>query len=82
MRRIVFPPASSPIVPEIAIDGDEDLVRASARLVELVAAINRSVQSAFTLSASNSSTSEIKSPQFWRSLRTIEALAERIETLR
>lgn len=52
-----------------------NLAQAAERLLQLSYAHDEAVRSAFTLAAEQGTTARIKSAQFWRSLRTAEALA-------
>ncbi len=61
---------------------DVALVRAVEQLSALAASNDTVIRAAFTTSTGESSSSAIKSPQFWRSLNSAEALAGRIQTIR
>lgn len=60
------------------ITDDASLIRAVDRLVALAGTNYEVVRSAFTVTRNSSQFSAIKSPQFWQSLRSAEALAARI----
>ncbi|HEX8163549.1 MAG TPA: sigma-70 family RNA polymerase sigma factor [Pyrinomonadaceae bacterium] len=62
------------------ITNDADLVRAVHNLVDLATASDQMIRSAFSISTSDSGTAAIKSPQFWRSMESSEALAARIRS--
>ena len=64
---------------EIGVNDDTDLALAAERLFALCGSIDRSVRSAFSLSASASTASAIKARQFWSSLRETEDLAKKVE---
>lgn len=77
---VVFPFLPSGDAQGIVIGSDEDLMRAAARLVELASANNRAIQSAFTLSTGDAASLEVKTPQFWRSMRAAEDLAAKMQS--
>jgi len=58
---------------------DAGLRRAIERLFALGAENDRAISSAFAISTENASTSTLKTPQFWQSLRSAEKLATRIQ---
>lgn len=62
-----------------AIADDAGLVRAVERLAELCSANDAVVRSAFTISPNASRAASVRSPQFWNSLRSVEALAAQIQ---
>lgn len=75
----VFPSAASSLGEEqMEISNDADLLRAIERLFEICAANDRMVSSALTIKANGPNVSDLRGPQFWRSLRRAEALAARI----
>ena len=77
----VFPSATSSVGEDsMAISSDADLLRAIERLFEICAANDRMVSSAFAIKASGPDTSDLRGPQFWRSLRRAEQLAEAIQS--
>src|SRR5207244_1812039 len=63
---------------EIQITDDAALFYAVVRLSELATANDETIQSAFTISAAASAAAALKTPQFWRSLRSTERLAAKI----
>ncbi len=54
------------------------LIRAVTHLFELSAANYNAIQSAFTISNAGSTSTRLKSAQFWRAMRDAESLAEKI----
>ncbi|MGH8700134.1 MAG: hypothetical protein ACREVR_03015 [Burkholderiales bacterium] len=79
LQPIFFPALpADPALEAIEIGSDDDLARAVERLAELGAANDRVIRAAFTTSTDDSAGLAIKSPQFWRSLRNAEQLAEKI----
>jgi anti-sigma factor RsiW len=68
-----------PLADEIAskIADESDLTRAMLRLNDWAAGADEAVRFAFTLSAGGSPA--VKSPQFWRTLNSVESLAQKIE---
>jgi hypothetical protein len=60
------------------IRNDAELMRAVERLVALASTNYEIVRSAFTVTRESAAVSAIKTPQFWQSLRSAEALAARI----
>jgi RNA polymerase sigma factor (sigma-70 family) len=82
--RPIFFPAAPPDAPQdgARITDDADLSRAIARLFELGSANDEAIRSAFSISPSDTDALAIKTPQFWRSLRDAEAVAERIQGIR
>ena len=60
------------------IRNDADLMRAVERLVSLASTNYDVVRSAFTITRESTTFSAIKSPQFWQSLRSAEAVAASI----
>ena len=77
---VVFPALPSGDAQGTVIGSDEDLMRAAGRLVEFAAANNRAIQSAFTLSTGDAASLDIKTPQFWRSMRAAEDLAAKMQS--
>lgn len=69
--------AGSAITSEIR--NNADLITAVTRLVELASANYEVVRSSFTLTREASAVSAIKTPQFWRSLTSAEAVAAKID---
>lgn len=65
----------------IQITDDATLYPAAERLFELVAANDRVISSAFSISAGVTTTSAIRAAQFWQSLKSAEALAVRIQNV-
>ena len=63
---------SSPVADE------SDLIRAIDNIAQLTSANDRAIQSAFTISAGGAQVSNLRSPQFFESLRRAESLAARI----
>jgi len=57
---------------------DAELMRAVERLIALASTNYEIVRSAFTVTRESSAVSAIKTPQFWQSLRSAEALAASI----
>jgi RNA polymerase sigma factor (sigma-70 family) len=64
----------------VEITDDASLYPAAERLFELVAANDRVVSSAFAISVDATTTSAIRAPQFWGSLRDAEALATKMSS--
>ena len=60
------------------IDGTSDVVNAINRLTELTSACDRIIQSAFTVSGSQTAAAEIRSPRFFRELAEIETLSSQL----
>lgn len=78
----VFGPidASAAETPDV---GDVVSVPRAVEVLLLLASTNdRVVRSAFTLSSSGQNFSAIKTPQFWQSLKTAEALAVKLQSVR
>jgi hypothetical protein len=69
---------SSAISDELEITSDAELTRAIERLHKLALENNEAIREAFTISSQSSSTA-IKSSQFWRSLTSAERLAASIK---
>ena len=65
---------------EIEIANDQDLIRAVERLFELCSANHNVTRSAFAISPESARVSALKTAQFWRSLRSAERLAARINS--
>ncbi len=63
---------------EITIAGDADLDRAVERLFELGSANDQVVRSAFTISSTGSTTTAVRTAQFWRALGDAQKLAAKI----
>src|SRR5204863_1234663 len=61
-----------------AIVDTSELSRAIEQLFELGSSNDRVIRSAFTSSTSGVMTTVIKAPQFWQSLKNVEAMAARI----
>ncbi len=79
LQPIFFPvPPANPAPEEIEISSNDDLARAVERLSELGAANDRVIRAAFTTAPDGAAVSAIKTPQFWRSLRSAEQLAAKI----
>lgn len=83
LRPVFFPSMpqgteSSQSQAGLEIKTDTELIAASVRLMELAATNDRTVRSAFTISAETSVTSAVATPQFWKSLGDAEGLAARI----
>ncbi len=74
----VFAVSSAGEGESFAINSDDDLIRAIERLFEVCAANDRVVRQAFAITPDGSKDSTIKTPQFWRSLKSAEALAASI----
>ena len=66
------PPAAS------SVTGDAELIRAVERLIALASTNYEVVRSAFTVNSESGAVSAIKTPQFWQSLRSAEAVAASI----
>jgi RNA polymerase sigma factor (sigma-70 family) len=64
---------------ETGLTNDADLVRAVEQLSGLCSPADESVREAFSISPDYPATAPIKLPQFWRSLRRAEQLAEQIQ---
>lgn len=64
------------------INNNEDLKRLINQLIETGTANDGIVRSAFTASGSGIKITVAKSPQFWQSLKTAEALAARLEAIK
>lgn len=79
---LVFFPGGGIEAAEVSINNDADLIHAIRQLSDLAADNDRLVRSAFTLSSGNLSISAIKTPQFRRSLGSVEKLAGAIEKAR
>ncbi len=82
LQPVFFPSSSAALLDgaeeEPAITDESDLVAAADRLFALCSANERSVNSAFTLSANTSLGAAIKTPLFRRSLKSAEELAAKI----
>ena len=61
------------------ITNDAELIRAVGQLVDLASSNYEVVRSAFTITNQSASTSAIRTPQFWQSLRTAEGIAAKIQ---
>jgi RNA polymerase sigma factor (sigma-70 family) len=62
------------------ITNDAELVRAIQRLVQLATADDQVIGSEFSISTNDVETTAIKAPQFWRLMKSSEALAVRIQS--
>jgi hypothetical protein len=60
------------------VKDEKDLLRAIDNVVQQASAGDRAIQSAFTISANGAPVSNLRSPQFFESLRRVESLAARI----
>ena len=79
LQPIFFPGASTEQAPiGIEITDDASLIRAVERLFEQGSANDDVIRSAFAVTSETIKTSAIKTPQFWRSLVSAEALAAHI----
>jgi hypothetical protein len=81
LRRELFPVfavSSAGEAESSVIKSDDDLIRAIERLFEVCAANDRVVRQAFAITPDGSTDSTIKAPQFWRSLKSADALAASI----
>jgi hypothetical protein len=63
---------------EETIKNDAELMRAAKRLIALASTNYEAMRSAFTVTRESTAVSAIKTPQFWRSLRSAEAVAAKI----
>jgi len=63
---------------DIQIAGDQDLARAAKRLFELASVTDNGMRRSFTLSSERSD-APVRSPQFWQSFASAEAIAGTIE---
>ncbi len=66
----------------ISVDSIDDIGRAVESLLQLASANDRTIRSALTISAGGSKFSALRSDQFWRSLRSADALATRIASVK
>lgn len=64
----------------VEITDNADLVRAVQNLVALASDVDRVIMSAFSISTSDAGSATIKSPQFWRTVESSEALAARVRS--
>ncbi len=64
---------------EIEITGEQSLARAIESLFELCAAQEKAIRPAFAISSSSQTIGGVKTAEFWRSLRTAERLAAKIQ---
>ena len=79
LQPIFFPGGSADEPPDEAeIGSDDDLQRASKRLYDLAIADNEVIHLAFSISSETTMASNMKAPQFWRSLKSSERLAAKI----
>jgi RNA polymerase sigma factor (sigma-70 family) len=79
LAPIFFSGSVSADVPqEIEIRADEDLARASTRLVDLCTSHHNLIRAAFAISSGSSSAAAIRDAPFQRSLRSAEKLAAQI----
>jgi hypothetical protein len=62
------------------ITNDAELVRAIQRLVQLATADDQVIGSEFSISTNDVETTAIKAPQFWRLMKSSEALAVLIQS--
>jgi hypothetical protein len=63
---------------DIDVASDADLVRAVRRLMQLAGASDAAVRDSFSSSVNGNRNAPVKSPQFWRSIASSEALAAKI----
>ncbi len=66
---------------EGSVGSDAALVQVIERLFILSAAQDEAVRSAFVVSAETQTLERVRSAEFWRSLKTAENLAEKIEAV-
>ena len=62
------------------ITNDAELVRAIQRLIQLATANDQVIGSEFSISTNDVETTAIKAPQFWRLMKSSEALAVQIQS--
>lgn len=67
---------------EIELTNDDGLARGVRRLYELASADDEAVSRSFSVYAQSPQSAPVKQAQFWRSLRSAEALAARIQAVR
>src|SRR5260370_25698319 len=65
--------------PDSEITDDASLIRAAERLFQLCSINDEVIRSAFSVSSGNSQASAIRTPQFWRALKSAESLAAKIQ---
>ncbi len=74
----VFPSATSGGAEEAEIRSDTDLIAVADRLFALCSSYDESIHRALTVSPDTSGAAAIKSPQFWRTLKSAEKLSAKI----
>jgi anti-sigma factor RsiW len=81
LRPIFFPGAvDPPAAEEIGVADLRELARMIETLFALGEGVDRQVLAAFTASSEGAAAGGVKSPQFWQSLLTAEALSARIQS--
>lgn len=65
---------------DVEADDGSDMARALERIFNLASTHEEAIRKAFAISAENPTTLDIRTEQFWRSLRRAERLASRIRT--
>jgi hypothetical protein len=76
----IFNIGPSSVIQDRDITNDVHLIQALTSLIANASSNHEVIRSAFTISSSSGSTSEISSPQFWRSLSEAESLAASIQS--
>lgn len=66
----------------MSVNSIEDIARAVESLFQIASANDRTIRSALTISAGGAKFSALRSEQFWRSLRSADALASRIASVK
>jgi hypothetical protein len=84
LRRELEPmfATAAPAEMEAEITNDAELARAVKHLFELASTNDESVSTSFSLFSGRQERVLVKSPQFWRSFRSAEKLAERIAVIK
>src|SRR5262249_17731877 len=80
----IFFPALPPdkATDQMEIKSEADLAQAVGRLFELGSMHEQTMYSSFSISAESATTSVIKTPQFWQSLRSAEKLAASLQSVK
>jgi len=76
----VFPAEAVESAGEAGVGDGGDLVEMVSRLFELCSAREQAIRSAFATSPARAGASDVKSAQFWRSIKSAESLAAKIQT--
>jgi len=78
----VLPGFSEPGAVGTGFGSDSQLQEAARRLYELSVTCDEALRQSFALSATGNNSARVKTPQFWESLRSAKALANRIQAAR